>query len=93
MYHDVYAVGLLPDEQGELDGWTNLLQNLEEALHIQFGGSASRIDIEPDGDRVRVTMSSSDNARSLQAQLEDFDVVGEDETGTWEFSFDTVEVD
>lgn len=93
MYHNVYAMGLLPDEQGELDGWTNLLQNLEEALLEQFGGSAPSLTIEVDGDRARLYMSSSDEARSLQARLEDFDVVGTDESGTWEFSFDTVEVD
>lgn len=91
MYHNVYAMGLLPDEQGDLDGWTNMLQELEEALLSQF--DTANVELETDEDRVRLYMSLNDDARKIHAQLADFELVGDDEVGGWEFRFETVEVD
>lgn len=91
MPHIAYAMGLLPDDQVALDGATNLFIEVENALNDQFGTDADHIDLEVEGDRLRLYIHSAIDARALLAQLEDFHLEAVD--GAWEFSFDIVDID
>jgi hypothetical protein len=89
MYRNVYAMGLIPDEELDADGATTFTTEVEKELNDIFGGSAPRIEVEVDGDHLRVYMVSSEPARALDDALTGFQVIVND----LEFVFDTYEVE
>jgi hypothetical protein len=99
----VYAEGLLPKSYwDDEDAKAALCTGVMHGLESEFGGSATEFEasvfdigptsVSPGTFKIAATFMSSDDARSLDARLNEFVASGRTEAGDYEVRFDFVEI-
>jgi hypothetical protein len=94
MLHSVFATGRISVEDWHLGDPGAPGDGVKQALLDQFGGSGSEFEVsEEDEGVLGIRFFSSEDARALLAQMEDFTATGKSGHGTWTFEVENVEVD